>query len=98
MDRDNVLLVLRTHATELKSAGVAHLSLFGSVARDQANAQSDIDLLAEFNPSSRISLISLGSLEQRLSSLLEANVEVSSEQWMKEPIRSQALREAIVAF
>ncbi len=98
MKRESVILILREHAPELKAAGLAHLRVFGSVARDQANALSDVDLLADFNPSQRISLVTLGSLQTRLSALLGARVELSSLAWMKESVRESALQEAVLAF
>ena len=50
MTRDEVLRVLRAHkATLLQQFGVTELVLFGSVARDQASKDSDIDLLVRFN-------------------------------------------------
>lgn len=75
-----------------------HLGVFGSVARGQAGDQSDIDLIADFDRSKRITLVTLGSLENRLGALLGTKVELSSAEWMKEPVRRQALQEAIVAF
>jgi len=86
------------HAPELKSAGLVHLRLFGSVARGEATAQSDVDLLADFDASKRITLVTVGSLESRLADLLGAKVDLSSPEWMREPIRDRALREAVVAF
>jgi uncharacterized protein len=97
-DRENILVVLRDHASELKEAGVVHLHLFGSVARNQANDRSDVDLLANLDLSKQITLVTLGSLETRLSTLLGMKVELSVAEWMREPIRKRALQEAIVAF
>ena len=48
MRRDHVLSQLREHRTELAEFGVSSLYLFGSVARDEARDDSDIDLLVEF--------------------------------------------------
>jgi len=49
MRRDEALAILRAHAEELRSTfGVGALSLFGSVARDEAGAESDVDVLVEF--------------------------------------------------
>ena len=48
MRRDEVLCILRAHWSEIQAFGVKSLSLFGSVARDEATAESDIDVLAEF--------------------------------------------------
>ncbi len=98
LDRENILGVLRDHASELKEAGVVHLHLFGSVARNKANDQSDVDLFADFDHSRQITLVTLGSLENRLSTLLGMKVELSSAEWMREPIRKQALQEAIFSF
>jgi predicted nucleotidyltransferase len=49
MKRDEVIATLRAHEPELRAAGVVRLSLFGSAARDEARADSDIDLLAAFD-------------------------------------------------
>jgi uncharacterized protein len=98
VDREDILSVLRDHAPELREAGLVHLRIFGSVARNQANDESDIDLLADFDRSKQITLVTLGSLESRLSMLLGMKVELSSPDWMKEPIRARAMQEAVVAF
>ena len=36
---------------ELRDAGIIHLSIFGSVARSEATALSDVDLIADFDKS-----------------------------------------------
>jgi predicted nucleotidyltransferase len=43
---DQTIRTLRAHQAELKAAGVRSLRIFGSVARDQAGPDSDIDLEA----------------------------------------------------
>lgn len=49
MWRDEALSILREHAEELKSSySVRTLSLFGSVARNEAGPESDVDILVEF--------------------------------------------------
>ena len=98
MDKDQVLFILRQHAPELKAAGLVHLRLFGSVARGDATARSDVDLMADFDKSKRLTLVTLGSLQSRLEELLGVNVDLSSTDWMKEPVRKRALEEAVVAF
>ena len=50
MNRDEVLNVLRAHkATLAQRFGVTELALFGSFARDQAAADSDVDILVRFD-------------------------------------------------
>ena len=49
MDKHFVIERLRQHEEELKAAGIVHLHVFGSVARDEASSLSDVDLLADFD-------------------------------------------------
>ncbi|MBW4596421.1 MAG: nucleotidyltransferase family protein [Brasilonema angustatum HA4187-MV1] len=50
MRRDEVLTILQQHWTVLKNFGVRSLSIFGSVARDEARSDSDVDILVELEP------------------------------------------------
>ena len=98
MDRTSVLETLRTHEPGLKAAGLLHLRLFGSVARNQADPLSDIDLLADFDRSRPVTLVTVGRLQIELSELLGTAVDLSSTDWMEEPALTSTLRESIVAF
>ena len=50
LGKDQVLETLRAHkATLAERFGVISISLFGSVARDQAGTSSDLDLLVRFD-------------------------------------------------
>jgi predicted nucleotidyltransferase len=72
MRRDEVLTVLRKHREGLRADhGIVSLALFGSVARDEANANSDVDLLVEFDNSRRISLFDIVSAAQHIEHLLD---------------------------
>ena len=98
MDRMDVIRTLRQHESELRDAGILHLRLFGSLARNEVSQHSDIDFLAEFDKSRRLSLVIVGSIQSRLSELLGVDVDLSSAEWLKEPVRSRVLSEAILAF
>jgi uncharacterized protein len=98
MDRDEVIKKLRAHESELKAAGIVRIAVFGSVARGDNSPQSDIDLLADFDRTKRYTLLTLGRLENRLTDLLGRRVDLSSPEWLKEPVRKQALSEAVIAF
>lgn len=56
---------------------VSKLSVFGSVARGEADAQSDVDLLVEF--SQRKSLLALVALERQLSAAIGRKVDLLNE-------------------
>ena len=98
MSRDDVIRTLREHERELKAAGIVRLAVFGSVARGDQSARSDVDLLAEFDKSRHYTLLTMGRLENRLADLLGAKVDLSSPEWLKASIKDQALEEAVFAF
>ena len=50
------LSVLCAHESELRAAGVCHAAVFGSVARGDAIAASDIDVLVELDAAAHVSL------------------------------------------
>lgn len=87
---ERVIETLRAHEADLRRAGIRRLSLFGSVARGEAGADSDVDLLAEFDPEARIGLFELGALERRLGELVGRKVDL-----LPEPISKERLRVAI---
>mgnify|MGYP001566371601 CR=1 FL=1 len=73
--------------------GADAVRVFGSVARDEESADSDIDFLVALRPGR--SLVDLTRLELQLELLLGRRVDVVTEDSLHEPIRSTALRQAI---
>jgi predicted nucleotidyltransferase len=98
VDRNRILAILRSHAPELQAAGIAHLRLFGSVARGDATPQSDIDLMADYDPNKTITLLTLGGFQVRLSDLLGTEVDLSNAELLKPQVRERAMREAVDVF
>ena len=98
MDKGCVIETLRRHEPELRAAGIVHLRLFGSVARGEESAQSDVDLMADLDRSMRLNLFNLAHLENWLSDLLGVKADLSLADSMKERVRARAAHEAIDAF
>ena len=71
--------MLRRFQPELHEAGVAHLSIFGSTARGDARADSDIDLAAMLRPDVSFGAFKLVRLERRLADLLGRSVDLVTE-------------------
>jgi predicted nucleotidyltransferase len=98
MDRNRILAILRSHAPELQAAGIAHLRLFGSVARGEATPQSDIDLIADYDPDKTITLLTLGGFDQRLREILGTDIDLCNAKLLKPQVRERAMREAVDVF
>jgi predicted nucleotidyltransferase len=98
MKRDEVIAALRAHEPELRAAGVIRLSLFGSTARDEARADSDIDLLAAFDGTRKLSLLDVIGIENKLADLLGHPVDLIEEGTIRPRARQSASREAVRAF
>ena len=95
---DQVIATLRAHEAELRRAGIRRLSLFGSVARGDAAADSDVDLAAEFDPAAQMDLIRLVALERRIGAALGRPVEILPEPIENPRLRGNVERDRRIAF
>lgn len=96
MRRDDVLLRIANIADELRSRhAVQSIAIFGSVARDEARADSDVDLLVEF--SGAVGLIAFNRLRLRLEEVLGTRVDLVTRAALRQSMREDILREAIRA-
>lgn len=98
MDRDQVLATLRAHERQLKHSGIVRLSLFGSTARGDAGPSSDVDLLATFDSTRRISLLDIAGMELDLAEMLGCKVDLIEEGALKPRIQEMVEAEAVRAF
>ena len=73
---------------------VRRLSLFGSVLREDFTPTSDIDVLVEFEPGTRIGFFGFQGLEDELSALLGRRVDLNTPNSLSRYFRDQVLREA----
>ncbi|MFZ5453959.1 MAG: nucleotidyltransferase family protein [Thermodesulfobacteriota bacterium] len=84
--RQEILLLAARH-------GATNVRVFGSVARGEADAASDLDVLVDLEPGR--SLLDLGGLLMDLQQLLGRDVDVVTEKGLRERIRERVLKEAV---
>lgn len=84
--REEILAIAEKH-------GAYNVRVFGSVARGEADAESDVDFLVEMGKN-RSSWFPVG-LIQDLEKLLDRKVDVATEKGLKDRIRERVLKEAI---
>ena len=76
---------------------IRRLSLFGSVLRDDFRPDSDIDVLVEFEPGSRVGL-RLFKIEQELTDLFGRKVDLNTLGFLSPDFRADVARHAEVQF
>jgi predicted nucleotidyltransferase len=94
MNRDDVARILAKRQKELHQVyAVKSLSLFGSVARNEARPESDVDLLVEFTRP--VGLFEFIGLQQYLEGLLGCPVDLGTKASLKPSLKEQVLQEMI---
>ena len=85
---------LLEHHAALRALGVKRLALFGSVARNEATAESDVDLLVEFEPG-RKNYDAWLELADLLESALHARVDLVTLEGLSPFLGPHILAEAV---
>ena len=94
-NRADVIGILKRHQSELQKLGVEHLYLFGSVARDVATDNSDIDLFFD-HARGQLGVYELMDVKQRAQEILGRQTDImtraSLHPVLREKIEESALR------
>ena len=77
--------------------GIRRLSLFGSVLRDDFGPKSDIDVLVEFEPGTRVGL-RFFKMEHVLSGIMGGKVDLHTPGFLNKHFRNEVLAEAEVQY
>ena len=93
MQRKDVLDTLAEHRCELVAFGLRRLALFGSVARDEATPDSDVDLLVEFDGAATFDRYM--ALNFYLEDLLRHSVDLVTLGSLREFMRASVEQEAL---
>jgi len=70
---------------------IKRLGMFGSVARGEAGAESDIDLLVEFRPVANTTLFDMARMQTELSQLFGRKVDLATATVLENPYRRRAI-------
>ena len=73
---------------------IERLSLFGSALRDELREESDIDLLVEYHPGARVTLLTLAGHEIDLSNLIGRKVDLRMAGEVGKSFRQQVIDSA----
>ena len=97
MQRDEAMARLKAHEAELKQLGVEHLYLFGSTARGEARAASDVDLFFD-HPEGSIGLFGLMDLQDFTARILGCRADVMTRRSLHPVLRDRIEASAVRVF
>ena len=98
MNAEDAIATLRRHEGALRARGVAHAAVFGSVARGEPRADSDLDILVEFEPGAEGTIYDYMRFKEYVAGLFNGPVDVIDRAALKPHLRAPAARDAVYAF
>jgi uncharacterized protein len=98
MNRQTALEILRRSEAALRERGVRRAALFGSLARGDDRADSDIDVMVEIDPDAPLGVYDYVDLKEYIASLFDGRVDVVSRDALKPYVRPAATADAVYAF
>jgi len=97
MKRQDAIERLRAMEAELRAAGIGALFLFGSVARDEASDDSDVDLFCDLSADATIGL-HFYALRDRIAETLGRSVDLTTRAGLHPLIRDRVTVAAVPVF
>lgn len=98
MNGPKVIIPKERVAEFCKRHRIRKLSLFGSVLRGDFGPESDVDILVEFEPGTRMGLITLSGLELELGEIIGRKVDLNTPGFLSKYYRDRIINEAVVQY
>lgn len=95
-DAKQILDLVRHHAKQLQALGVISLDLFGSVARNEASLNSDVDFLVELEQA--VGFFEFFQIKRYLEELLKCSVDLGTRDSLREHLREVVEEDVINVF
>ena len=98
MTRVEAIGKLKNRAAAIRALGATSLYLFGSMARDEARSQSDLDVFIDYDPKSRFNAFDLVGIKQYLEDELKVPVDVTTRDGLHPMLKAKIERSAMRIF
>jgi uncharacterized protein len=98
LSKSEAIAELQRHAKAVQELGATSLYLFGSVARDEADAGSDLDLFIDYDRDSRFNAFDLVGIKEYLENEIGMGVDVTTRDGLHPMPRADIEKSAIRVF
>jgi predicted nucleotidyltransferase len=98
MNRNEAVAKLKDYADAIKARGATSLYLFGSAVRDEAKADSDLDLFIDYDPQKKFSLVDLVGIKLYLEDSLGVPVDLATRDSLHPMLRENIEKSAVRVF
>ena len=93
-----ILTRLRAREADLRRRGVVHVAVFGSVVREEARADSDVDLFVDLAPDIADDFLAYAGIAADLEEIVGRDVDVARRDQLRPHVRPTAEQQAVYAF
>jgi uncharacterized protein len=98
MNRSEVVEKLKPHIPAIKAMGATSLYLYGSSARNEARAESDIDRFIDYDPASRFNAFGLVGIKLILEEELHTPIAITTRDGLHPRLRERIEQSAVRVF
>jgi predicted nucleotidyltransferase len=98
LDRQTIIHRLKDNRRQLQALGLKRLSLFGSTARGEAGADSDVDLAVMLDEGAGIDLFRFAAISEQISRMLGTQVDMVIEPARNARMQTRIERDRLRVF
>jgi predicted nucleotidyltransferase len=98
MNRTQTVAKLQSYADAIKALGATSLFLFGSIARNENNSNSDLDLFVDYDPNGKFNALDLVDIKFLLEDRLGLEVADTTRDSLHPMLRDDIEKSAVRVF
>lgn len=98
LSRQEVISELRRMEPQLRAKGLSSLHLYGSVARDEARSDSDVDMFVDLDPAAELGGFAFFGIAGDIEDRLGKPVQLATREGLHELLRDRIVASAVKVF
>lgn len=98
MTRSETISTLRASSDEIRKLGATGLYLYGSAARDELTADSDVDLFIDYDPQGPFSFVELVRLQILIGQKLARDIDLTTRNGLHPLLKAEIESSSVRVF